>query len=132
MRGWAQVSRTQRWAISPGGALLGAVWSPCIGPTLGGAIALASQGESLAFATAIMVFFAVGVSTVLLALAYGSQAAIRSRRDSLSAIAQRSRPILGAAFLLVGLMILTKTHHRLEAWALDRMPHWLVDFSVAL
>ena len=27
-----------------GGLLLGAVWSPCIGPTLGGAIALASQG----------------------------------------------------------------------------------------
>lgn len=30
-----------------GGVLLGIVWSPCIGPTLGGAIALASQGESL-------------------------------------------------------------------------------------
>ena len=28
-----------------GGLLLGAVWSPCIGPTLGGAIALASQGS---------------------------------------------------------------------------------------
>ena len=27
-----------------GGLLLGAVWSPCVGPTLGGAIALASQG----------------------------------------------------------------------------------------
>ena len=29
-----------------GGALLGAVWSPCIGPTLGGAIALASENLS--------------------------------------------------------------------------------------
>ena len=115
-----------------GGALLGAVWSPCIGPTLGGAIALASQGESLTLATAIMVFFAAGVSTIILALAYGSQAAIRSRRDSLAVLAQRSRPILGAAFILVGLMILTKTHHRIEAWALDVLPAWLVDLSVAL
>ena len=37
-----------------GGILLGAVWSPCIGPTLGGAISLASQGESLAWAGAII------------------------------------------------------------------------------
>ena len=33
-----------------GGMLLGAVWSPCIGPTLGGAISLASQGENLVWA----------------------------------------------------------------------------------
>jgi len=37
-----------------GGLLLGAVWSPCIGPTLGGAIALAAQGESLMWVAAIM------------------------------------------------------------------------------
>lgn len=30
-----------------GGVLLGAVWSPCIGPTLGAAIAMASAGENL-------------------------------------------------------------------------------------
>ena len=48
-----------------GGALLGAVWSPCIGPTLGGAISLASQGESLAWAGAIMVAFALGVSSII-------------------------------------------------------------------
>jgi len=34
-----------------GGLLLGMVWSPCIGPTLGGAIALASQGENLGYVT---------------------------------------------------------------------------------
>ncbi len=32
------------------GVLLGVAWSPCIGPTLGGAIGLASQGENLAYA----------------------------------------------------------------------------------
>jgi len=30
-----------------GGLLLGAIWSPCIGPTLGGAISMASQGKNL-------------------------------------------------------------------------------------
>jgi len=42
-----------------GGLLLGMVWSPCIGPTLGGAIALASQGENLGYVT--LTFVAVGL-----------------------------------------------------------------------
>ncbi len=29
------------------GVLLGAVWSPCVGPTLGAALLLAAQGENL-------------------------------------------------------------------------------------
>ena len=57
-----------------GGLLLGAVWSPCIGPTLGGAIALASQGESLGLATLIMIAFALGVSTLIIGLGYGTRA----------------------------------------------------------
>jgi len=50
------------------GVLLGAVWSPCIGPTLGGAIALASEGNNIPWAAAIMVAFAMGVSTIILVL----------------------------------------------------------------
>ena len=62
------------------GVLLGAVWSPCIGPTLGGAISLASQGESLLRAGGIMVAFALGVSTIILALGYGAQSVICKRQ----------------------------------------------------
>jgi len=62
-----------------GGLLLGAVWSPCIGPTLGGPIALASQGQNLGFATLIMVSFALGVSTLILGLGLAAREAIRTR-----------------------------------------------------
>ena len=65
------------------GALLGAVWSPCIGPTLGAAIALASTGENLGRAGAIMFAFALGVSTLILGLAYGAKSAIRRRQSLL-------------------------------------------------
>lgn len=109
-----------------GGLLLGAVWSPCIGPTLGGAIALAAQGESLARAGAIMLAFALGVSTLMLAFAYGLRAANLRR---LSAIA---KPILGWAFLLVGLAILFRLNHVVDAWLLAHMPAWLVDLSVKI
>ncbi len=115
-----------------GGLLLGAVWSPCIGPTLGGAIALASQGESLGYVTLIMVAFAMGVSTLILALGLGAREAIRSRTTALRGLAERSKPILGVTFIAVGLMLFFKVHYIIEAWMLDVMPYWLQDLSVAL
>ena len=62
------------------GILLGVVWSPCIGPTLGGAIGLAASGEGLVRAGFTMLAFGVGVSTVLLGLAYGSHELLAARR----------------------------------------------------
>ncbi|MEM7683904.1 MAG: cytochrome c biogenesis CcdA family protein [Pseudomonadota bacterium] len=115
-----------------GGLLLGAVWSPCIGPTLGGAIALASQGENLGWAMLIMIFFALGVSTLILGIGLGAREAIRTRANALRGLAERSKPILGVTFIAVGLMLALKVHHIIEAWALDVMPIWLQDLSVAL
>ncbi len=115
-----------------GGMLLGAVWSPCVGPTLGGAIALASQGESLGWATAIMVSFALGVSTIILALGYGARSAIQQRQAFMRSIAKSARPIMGAIFVAVGLGILFKVHHMIELWAIQTLPIWLIDLSVSL
>ena len=113
-----------------GGLLLGAVWSPCIGPTLGGAIALASQGENLGYVTLIMVCFALGVSTLILGLGLGAREAIRTRAQMLRTLAERSKPILGVTFIAVGLMLFLQVHHIIEAWMLDVMPIWLQDLSV--
>lgn len=114
------------------GALLGAVWSPCIGPTLGGAISLASQGESLGRALAIMIAFALGVSTIVIALGYGARAAIRRRQDAMRRLAEVSRPLMGVIFVAVGLALLFRLHHVLEFWALQNLPPWLIDLSVSL
>ena len=115
-----------------GGLLLGAVWSPCIGPTLGGAIALASQGESLMRATSIMVSFALGVSTVILALSYGAQSVIRRRQDLMRRIANVSRPIMGVVFIVVGTAILFRLHHLAEFWVLENLPSWFTSLSVSI
>lgn len=115
-----------------GGLLLGAVWSPCVGPTLGGAISLASQGDELFRAFLIMVFFALGIGSVAVALGYGARAALQRRMGQLRRLAQSSRPILGGVFIFVGLAILMRWHHIAEAWLLDHMPIWLQDLSVAL
>ena len=113
-----------------GGALLGAMWSPCIGPILGGAIALASQGQALAYAGGVMAAFALGAASVMLALAYGARGFFQRHRSGLQTFARRARPLMGAAFTAVALLTLTRTHHRIEAWVLDHMPIWLSDLSV--
>lgn len=109
-----------------GGLLLGAVWSPCIGPTLGGAIALASQGENIVFAGAIMLAFSLGVSTLMLAFSYGLRASSLRRMSSIA------KPVMGWAFLVVGIAILFRLHHYADAWLLSHMPAWLVDLSVSI
>lgn len=114
------------------GALLGAVWSPCIGPTLGGAIALASQGENLARAGAVMTSFALGVATIILALAYGARSVLARNRGAMMALAERGRPIMGWVLVAVGTGLFFKVHHVIELWALETLPPWLLDFSVSL
>ena len=115
-----------------GGLLLGMVWSPCIGPTLGGAIALASQGQNLGYVTGIMTFFAAGVSTLILGLGLGAREAIRRRATSLRGLATRSKPILGVTFVAVGLMLLFKLHYIIEGWLVEVLPYWLQDLSVSV
>ena len=113
-----------------GGMLLGAVWSPCVGPTLGGAISLASQGESLLMAGAIMTSFALGIGTIIVALGYGTRNVILGRQAQLRRLAGAAKPIMGIIFLLVGVMILFNFHHIIEGWFVDHLPYWLQDLSV--
>ncbi len=115
-----------------GGLLLGAVWSPCIGPTLGGAIALASQGGSLLQAGAVMAAFSLGISTIILALAYGARETITARRDALKRFAARAKTITGAVFVAVGVAIWFKVHLMAEFWLLSVMPVWLQNLSVSI
>ena len=127
-------SRDGLCAQALGGALLGAAWSLCVGPTLDAAIAiaLAATGEGLGQAGAVMASFAAGVATLILLLAYGAREAIHRRQGALRALAARARPVLGAVFVLLGLALWFGLNHAVEAWALRVMPPWLADLSVSL
>jgi cytochrome c-type biogenesis protein len=115
-----------------GGALLGAVWTPCIGPTLGGAIALASQGAELWRATIIMLGFSAGVSTIIIAIAYGSAWLTPGARGAFYAASRWAKPLAGAAFFVIGFATLFGLTEIAIGAALDIMPAWLQDLSVSL
>ncbi|MGX9352133.1 cytochrome c biogenesis CcdA family protein [Shimia sp. W99] len=130
--GMDQLDQTSLRGQFLGGLLLGAVWSPCVGPTLGGAISLASQGESLGRAALIMVFFALGVSTLILGLGYGARSALQSRQALMRSLASKARPAMGVIFLFTGLALFFNLHHAIEAWLVNALPVWLIDLSVSL
>ena len=111
------------------GAILGIVWAPCSGPTLGTAVTLAAESGTFIQAGSIMLFFSVGVCIPLLALGYGSREAIRSRRAALGQISQAAKPVLGAFIVLVGALVLSGWDKSIEAAATAAMPDWLVSLT---
>lgn len=117
-----------RWGQLLGGGLLGAVWSPCIGPTLGGALALAASGESLLWASLIMVSFSVGVGILIVLTSWFVRRGVGIKK--LSGIAKWSKPVLGVTFVLVGVALYFEMQQWLERWAIEHLPFWLQDISV--
>ncbi|MCQ3830304.1 sulfite exporter TauE/SafE family protein [Microbulbifer elongatus] len=106
------------------GALLGLVWLPCVGPTLGAAIALASVGHQIPLAFVVMFAFGIGTAAALLAAAYVSGKLLDRWRGNIMTNADRGKKILGALLLVLGLMVLTGLDKVLEAFALGILPDW--------
>jgi cytochrome c-type biogenesis protein len=113
------------------GALLGALWTPCGGPTLGGAIGLAAQRRSLGAAAAVMASYSVGAVVPVLLLAYGSRRLV-ARPDRFARITRIAKPAVGVLLVLVGVLSVTGGDKVLESRLLDVMPAWLVDLTTRL
>ena len=114
------------------GVLLGAIWSPCSGPTLGAAIGLAAQGDTMTKAAAVMAVFGLGAATPILALAYGSRQAIFARRDLFARMSRVAKPVIGAAFAFVGTFVLTGFDKIVETSLTNAMPDWLTTLTTRL
>lgn len=114
------------------GVLLGAIWSPCSGPTLGAAIGLAAQGDTMLKAAAVMAVFGLGAATPILALAYGSRQAIFARRDLFAKTSRVAKPVMGAAFAFVGTFVLTGFDKIVETSLTNAMPDWLMTLTTRL
>jgi cytochrome c biogenesis protein CcdA len=108
------------------GALLGAIWSPCAGPTLAAAIGLAAQRTNLVSATAVLAAFSLGAVLPLLAVAYGSRELLRGR---IREIARVARPATAAVFIVVGVLTLSGGDRAIETRLVDLMPDWLIDLT---
>ncbi len=105
------------------GALLGFVWLPCVGPTLGAAITLASLGQDMPMAAAIMFSFGAGTAMALLLAGTISGSVLARWKPGVIAQAGSSRR---GALLVLGVMVLTGVDRMLGAWSLRWLPDWAV------
>lgn len=114
------------------GLLLGLVWTPCIGPTLGAALTLASQGEHLAQVTLVMALFGLGAGLPLAALGLLSREAMITWRGKLAAAGRHGKAVLGILLSALGVFILAGLDKRFEAWLLDAAPDWFTQIGTLL
>jgi len=113
------------------GLLLGAVWSPCVGPTLGAASLLASQGRDLPMVALTMAVFGIGAALPLVALGTISRATLMAMRGRLLSVGKLGKAMLGAAFIVIGIAILTGIDKRIEAALVAASPAWLTNLTTA-
>ncbi|EON88131.1 MAG: cytochrome c biogenesis CcdA family protein [Plesiomonas shigelloides] len=105
------------------GMSLGLVWLPCVGPTLGTAIALASTGQNMLLAFFVMLSFGLGCALPLVAIGYASGLQLKKISNS----AKYGKYILAIALILLSVMILTGFDKTLEIWALNWLPDWVTS-----
>jgi cytochrome c-type biogenesis protein len=111
------------------GLSLGVVWSPCVGPTLGAATTLASQGRDLGHIALLMLIFGVGAAAPLVLLGSLSRASLTKVRGRLLNAGKVGKQGLGMVMLGLGILIVTGLDKPLEAWVLDRTPDWLTALT---
>lgn len=117
------------WGQFAIGLVLGVVWSPCVGPTLGAAVVLASQGSQLPQVALLMGIFGLGAALPVVVLAYVSRSAMMRIRGQLMHAGKNGKVVLGAIMLAIALLILSGADRTVEAWLVEYSPAWLTALT---
>lgn len=128
-------ARMERWGVAGQagvGALMGIVWSPCAGPTLGAAIGMAAATGSSAEAAAVLGAFGAGAATPLLAIGYGTGAVLRRRKEMIRSVGAWGKRIMGAVVTSIGVAVLTGADKAAEAALTGVMPRWLLTITTGV
>jgi cytochrome c-type biogenesis protein len=111
------------------GVLLGVVWSPCVGPTLGAASLLASQGRDLPQVGITMFAFGAGAAISLLALGIVSREVVQRWRTHLLLASQGMKIALGVLFIAIGALVLLGLDKTIETILVNASPQWLTELT---
>ena len=109
--GFTATSLTGQFGL---GLLLGAVWSPCVGPTLGAASILAAKGENLGQVALTMLVFGIGAALPLMLLGLVSREVMMRWRGRMMDAGKGGKMLLGVLLVAVGLMVATGLDKKLE------------------
>ncbi len=122
--------RTEAGALYPefaAGLLLGVVWTPCSGPSLGAALGLAAQAGNAGRSAFTLFVFGLGAVLPLLLFSYGARGFIGRFKEHAPAISLIKK-IFGAAMVVFGLLVAFNSDRLLEARLTRALPAFWADF----
>ena len=111
------------------GLILGGVWSPCVGPTLGAAVTLASQATHLPQVALTMTLFGIGAALPILVLGAVSRGVVTRSRGRLLKAGSYGKILMGASLVLVSIAMLTGVDKSAEAYLVEHSPAWLTELT---
>jgi len=111
------------------GILLGIAWTPCVGPTLGGAMSIAASGDSVGWAAVIMLVFSTFAVIPLIVAGLATRALFLRNGERAADWAATGRKVMGIGLFAVGLLVLTGLDRELEAALIGLMPDWLLRLT---
>ena len=97
------------------GTTLGLVWTPCAGPVLGSILTLVATSRDIAWASVLLVVYAIGAALPMLAIAYGGQAAT-TRVRSIARYSPRLQQAFGAVVIAFALLSYFQYDTLIVAW----------------
>src|SRR5436190_4487715 len=97
------------------GVSLGLVWTPCAGPVLGSILTLVATSQDIAWASVLLVVYAIGAALPMLAIAYGGQAAT-TRVRSIARYSPRLQQAFGAVVIAFALLSYFQYDTLIVAW----------------
>jgi cytochrome c biogenesis protein CcdA len=104
------------------GTTLGLVWTPCAGPVLGSILTVIATSKDTAWASLLLVVYAIGAALPMLAIAYGGQA-VTTRIRSVARIAPRLQQGFGAVVIAFALLSYFQYDTLIVAWLTGFYPN---------
>jgi cytochrome c-type biogenesis protein len=128
LNGWLDLgnsSATQREGALGGlvlGTTLGLVWTPCAGPVLGSILTVIATSKDTAWASLLLIVYAIGAALPMLAIAYGGQA-VTTRVRRVARIAPRLQQGFGIVVIAFALLSYLQYDTLIVAWLTGFYPN---------
>jgi cytochrome c-type biogenesis protein len=111
------------------GALLGVVWSPCVGPIIGAAATLASQRQALGQVALAMALFGIGAALPLVIIGTLSREALMRWRGRMSVAGHAGKAVLGIFLVIAGIAIMSGIDRRAQTVLARLEPNWMHELA---
>jgi cytochrome c biogenesis protein CcdA len=104
------------------GTTLGLVWTPCAGPVLGSILTIVATSTDTAWASLLLVVYAIGAALPMLAIAYGGQA-VTTRVRSVARISPRLQQGFGVVVIAFAIASYLQYDTLIVAWLTSFYPN---------